>query len=210
MDGLLIGQSIFLPGFAVRKRRHLGSASRQRVGSTRFFCALLDLLTLCKELPRCFSLPAMTHPLIPPILELAASVATELSLEVVNAAVFTHHRPPSLRVDVRNLNGDTSLEDCERMSRALDEALDRTDLIPFAYTLEVSSPGAATTLTTDREFEVFRGFTVSVQLLNPLKGKTELKGQLKDRDDTTIYLTQKGRVINIPRVLAAAVVLDSD
>jgi ribosome maturation factor RimP len=161
-------------------------------------------------MPRCFSGPAMTHPLISPILELAAPVATELGLEVVHAAMFTHHRPPSLRVDVRNLSGETSLEDCERMSRALDEALDSTDLIPFAYTLEVSSPGAATTLTTDREFEVFRGFTVSVQLLNPLKGKTELKGQLKDRDDTTIYLTQKGRVINIPRELAATVVLDSD
>jgi ribosome maturation factor RimP len=152
----------------------------------------------------------MTHPLIPPILELAAPVATELGLEVVNAAMFTHHRPPSLRVDVRNLTGDTSLEDCERMSRALDEALDRQDLIPFAYTLEVSSPGAATSLTTDREFAVFRGFTVLVQLHSPLKDKTAFKGQLKDRDDTTIYLTQKGRVINIPRELVTAVVLDSD
>jgi ribosome maturation factor RimP len=152
----------------------------------------------------------MTHPLIPSILELAAPVAAKLGLEVVNAALYTHHRPPSLRVDVRHASGELSLEDCARMSQALELALDATDLIPHAYTLEVSSPGVATSLTTDREFEVFQGFTVSVKLREPFKGKTEFKGQLQDRDDQTIHLTQKGRIVNIPRELAAEVVLDSD
>jgi ribosome maturation factor RimP len=204
---LPIGQSIFLSGVAFRKRHHYDPYLSKKWEIPAFFalCGAARYLP-----PAVFSCLLMTHPLIPPILELAAPVATELGLEVLTAAMFTHHRPPSLRVDIRNLHGETNLDDCERMSRALDEALDAAELIPFAYTLEVSSPGAATSLTTDREFEVFRGFTVSVHLQEPLKGKTELKGQLKERDDTTIYLTQKGRVVNIPRELVAAVVLDSD
>jgi ribosome maturation factor RimP len=153
---------------------------------------------------------AMTHPLIPQIIELATPVAAELGLEVVSAALYTHHRPPTLQVDIRNANGDTGMADCERMSRALDEALETSELIPHAYTLEISSPGVPTNLTTDREFEVFRGFTVSVQLDPPLKGKSELKGQLKERSATAISLTQKGRTIEIPRDLVQAVILDTD
>ncbi len=152
----------------------------------------------------------MTHPLIPQIIELATPVAAELGLEVVSAALYTHHRPPTLQVDIRNSSGDTGMADCERMSRALDEALETSQLIPHAYILEISSPGVPTNLTTDREFEVFRGFTVSVQLDPPLKGKSELKGQLKERSETAISLTQKGRTIEIPRDLVQAVVLDTD
>jgi ribosome maturation factor RimP len=153
---------------------------------------------------------AMTHPLIPSIIDLAQPVAAELGLTVVTALFYTNERPPILRVDIRSLEAETGLEDCERMSRSLEAALDEAELIPFPYNLEISSPGAANTLTTDREFEVFRGFTISVQLHQPLKGKTAFKGQLKERDDTSIHLTQKGRVVNIPRELVSAVVLDSD
>jgi ribosome maturation factor RimP len=162
-------------------------------------------------LPPPFRCPLdMTHPLIPAIIDLAAPVATELGLAVVTAVFYTNERPPILRVDIRSLAAETGLNDCEQMSRSLEAALDEAELIPFPYNLEISSPGAANTLTTDREFEVFRGFTVSVQLHQPLKGKTAFKGQLKERDDTTLHLTQKGKIVNIPRELVSAVVLDSD
>ncbi len=37
--------------------------------------------------------------------------------------------------------GGITLEDCARVSRSLGTALDVADLIPYRYTLEVSSPG---------------------------------------------------------------------
>ena len=49
-----------------------------------------------------------------------------------------------------------------------------------------------------------------MQLDPPLKGKSELKGQLKERSETAISLTQKGRTIEIPRDLVQAVILDTD
>jgi ribosome maturation factor RimP len=152
----------------------------------------------------------MAHPLIPKITEIANPIAAELGLEVVAVVFHTHERPPSLRVDIRNPSADTGLQDCERMSRALEAALDETDAIPFAYALEVSSPGTSRELTTDREFNAFGGFAVQVTTNQPLDSKTEWQGQLIRRDDTKIYLSQKGRTIEIPRELVSKVYLDDN
>jgi ribosome maturation factor RimP len=152
----------------------------------------------------------MAHPLIPQITEIATPIAAELGLEVVAIVFHTHERPPSLRVDIRNPSTDTGLQDCERMSRALEAALDETDVIPFAYALEVSSPGTSRQLTTDREFNAFGGFAVQVTTNQPLDRKTEWQGQLIRRDDTKIYLSQKGRTIEIPRELVSKVYLDDN
>jgi ribosome maturation factor RimP len=152
----------------------------------------------------------MAHPLIPQITDLATPIATELGLEVVAVMFHTHERPPSLRVDIRNPTADTGLQDCERMSRALEAALDAAEVIPFAYALEVSSPGTSRELTTDREFNAFGGFAVSITANEPVNGKTEWQGQLIRRDDTTIYLSQKGRTIEIPRTAVGKVYLDDN
>ncbi len=151
----------------------------------------------------------MTHPLIPPILELAAPVATELGLELVGAVFQTSKRPPVLRVDIRNPAADTSLDDCERMSRALETQLDASELMPTAYVLEVSSPGTARELATEREFAVFQGFGVAVKTYAPYQGKKEWLGRLQGRDDQHVYLNQKGRTVAIPRQLVAKIQLDA-
>jgi ribosome maturation factor RimP len=143
----------------------------------------------------------MTHPLIPHITELATPVAAALGLDVVGAVFHTHQNPPVLRVDIRNQEQDTSLQDCERMSQALEAVLDESDIIPDAYILEVSSPGISRTLTTDREFISFKGFPVEVTTLEPYKGHTAWTGNLIKREEDTVHLSQKGRAITIPRSL---------
>jgi ribosome maturation factor RimP len=149
----------------------------------------------------------MAHPLIPQILDLAAPVADLLGLEVVAAVFHTHQSPPVLRVDVRNKQDDTGLEDCEQMSRALETALDEAEILPEAYVLEVSSPGISRSLTTDREFISFRGFPAIISTSVPYHGHTEWMGNLIKRDEKAVYLNQKGRSIAIPRDLVASVLL---
>ncbi len=149
----------------------------------------------------------MTHPLIPQIIDLAKPVAENLGLQVVGAVFQTNHRPPVLRVDICNPDNDTSLEDCEKMSRALEMTLDATDLIPDAYVLEISSPGLSGQLTTDRDFISFKGFEVRVETAEPYKGQKEWQGNLVNRDETNVYLNQKGRVISLPRSLVTLVEL---
>lgn len=150
----------------------------------------------------------MTHPLIPQIIDLATPVALDLGLELVGVVFHTNQRPPVLRVDIRNPDSDTSLNDCERMSRALENTLDRADIIPDAYVLEISSPGISRQLMTDRDFISFKGFSVLVNTTAPYDGQQDWTGKLIRRDDTAVYLNQKGRAIAIPRSLISRVQLD--
>jgi ribosome maturation factor RimP len=149
----------------------------------------------------------MTHPLIPQVIDLAAPVAATLGLDVVGAVFHTNQNPPVLRVDVRNLQQDTSLDDCERMSRALEAALDASDLIPDAYVLEISSPGISRSLISDREFISFKGFHVVATTTEPYEGQITWAGQLVRRDDESLYISQKGRAIALPRHLISQVQL---
>ncbi|WP_072623076.1 ribosome maturation factor RimP [Spirulina major] len=150
----------------------------------------------------------MAHPLIPQLLELAAPIAEQLGLEVVGAVFQTSKSPPVLRIDIRNLTGDTGLNDCEQMSRLFEAQLDATDLIPGAYVLELSSPGVSRQLTTDREFTAFQGFAVVVKTYAPYDGKKQWPGRLQRRDSEHLYLSQKGKTIAIPRQAIATVQLD--
>ena len=141
----------------------------------------------------------MVHPVIPQVIELAAPVASGLELEVVNVLFYTNQSPPVLRIDVRNLQQDTSLDDCEQMSRALEARLDETDLIPGAYVLEVSSPGTSRILASDREFIAFRGFEVMISMSEPIDGKDEWVGRLGERTEAFVTLSLKGRTVKLPR-----------
>lgn len=153
------------------------------------------------------ALATMTHPLIAPVLELAEPIAAQLGLELVGAVFHTHQSPPILRVDIRRPAADTSLEDCEQMSEALEAVLDVTDLFPEAYVLEISSPGLSDVLTTDQDFQAFQGFEVVVQLREPHRGRQTWQGKLAQRDAETLYLNLKGRPIALPRPLVEQVTL---
>jgi ribosome maturation factor RimP len=142
----------------------------------------------------------MSHPLIPQIFQIAEEVASPLGLEVVDVVLHTNKNPVVLRVDIRNPDQNTGLDDCERMSRSLEPILDEMDLIPHAYQLEISSPGAERQLQDDREFIAFKGFMVTVTstVTNEEKPKS-WSGHLISRNETHVSISIKGRIVNIPR-----------
>ncbi|MGK7883689.1 MAG: ribosome maturation factor RimP [Crocosphaera sp.] len=140
----------------------------------------------------------MTHPLIPQIIDLATPIVQEMGLEIVDVVFQTNKRPPILRVDIRNPISDTSLNECERVSRALESILDETAILPGAYVLEISSPGISRYLSNERDFIAFKGFEVKVTTNPPYMDKNEWQGRLQGRDEKAVYLNRKGRAIAIP------------
>ncbi|WPF90156.1 ribosome maturation factor RimP [Cyanobacterium aponinum AL20118] len=149
----------------------------------------------------------MTHPLIPSILELAEPLAQKLNLEIANIVFQTNKNPPVLRIDIKSVGGDTSLDDCEKMSRQLEEILDVENTLPSTYVLEISSPGIGNNLESDREFISFKGFPVIVETNTIFKKKNRWEGTLQGRDDQFVYVNCKGKITKIPRDIIQSVQL---
>lgn len=81
-----------------------------------------------------------------------------------------------------------NINDCEAVSRALSDELDRTDFIDDAYILEVSSPGLGRTLKKDKHLRKSLLEEVEVKTYKPIMGKKEFTGILKAFDEDTVTL----------------------
>lgn len=84
--------------------------------------------------------------------------------------------------------GGVDINDCENVSRALSDALDKEDFIAEAYILEVSSPGLGRTLKKDKHFEKSLGEEVEVKTYKPIDNCKEFAGILKAYDDKTVTI----------------------
>lgn len=82
-----------------------------------------------------------------------------------------------------------NIQDCENVSRALSDALDKDDFIEDAYILEVSSPGLGRTLKKDKHLEKSIGSMVEIKTYKPIEKCKEFSGVLKSFDETTITIT---------------------
>ncbi len=105
-----------------------------------------------------------------------------------------------LRIYLYSKDKDVTLDDCENVTRSLNEFLD--ELIPVKYYLEVSSPGLERKFKSDKEFVIFKGRRISLKLREPLEGETEkiFKGEIIDWDDTeglTFFRFDDGQELKI-------------
>lgn len=81
-----------------------------------------------------------------------------------------------------------TVEDCERVSRAIDPLIDAADPIGEAYYLIVSSVGLDHPIKRDRDFERNLGQIVEVRLYAPIDKKKELKGKLVSFDGESFVI----------------------
>ena len=91
-----------------------------------------------------------------------------------------------------------TVDDCERVSRAVSELLDAEDPVPGQYTLEVSSPGLDRPLRTPEHFAPYVGADVFVELAQPLDGRRRFLGPLAAAGAGTIEVEVDGRRFVLP------------
>lgn len=84
--------------------------------------------------------------------------------------------------------GGVDILDCEKVSRALSDVLDREDFIAESYILEVSSPGLGRALKKDKHLQKSLGEEVEIKTYKPVEGSREFSGILKAYDDKTITI----------------------
>ena len=92
-----------------------------------------------------------------------------------------------------------NIQDCEKVSRALSDELDRVDFIPDAYILEVSSPGLGRALKKDKHLSASIGEEVEIKLYKPQDGGKEFSGILESFDAVSVVIREGDRPRNFQR-----------
>ena len=92
-----------------------------------------------------------------------------------------------------------SVDDCARVSRDLSAMLDVEDIVPTAYTLEVSSPGLDRPLRQLRDYRRFEGRRAKLVMREAVDGQTFFKGVLGGVEDTDVLIeSDDGRRHRVP------------
>ena len=115
-----------------------------------------------------------------------------------------------LRAYIDKENGIT-VDDCELVSRALGDLMDKNDFIPDSYILEVSSPGLGRQLKREKHFEKSIGEEVEVKLYKAVNKRKEFVGILTafDQDTLTIELEDSSSIVfNRPDIAIVRLTFD--
>jgi ribosome maturation factor RimP len=92
-----------------------------------------------------------------------------------------------------------SHSDCELVSEQVGTVLDVEDLIPFSYTLEVSSPGLERKLVKESDYTRFGGKLARIQTRIPLRQQKVFRGRLQGLHEGKVRLElPKGDLLEIP------------
>ncbi len=133
------------------------------------------------------------------LIGLIEPLLNQLGYELVELEFAPAHGRGSLRIFIDRPEG-IGIADCERVSREVSALMDVEDPIPFAYALEVSSPGDDRVLRKPAHFERFRGSRVLVELSAPRDGRRRYTGMLQEVSATGVALEVDRQRVELPFV----------
>ncbi len=119
---------------------------------------------------------------------------------------YVRERDWYLRIFV-DKDGGIDLDDCQKISKRLDDILEEKNLFRDAYILEVSSPGLGRQLKKEKDLLREQGKAVDITLYKSISGKKELTGVLTGFSADTIMLDGQ---MEIPRSQIAKICLHID
>jgi ribosome maturation factor RimP len=97
-----------------------------------------------------------------------------------------------------------SIEDCEQVNREIGTILDVEDPLPFAYTLEVSSPGLTRPLRSADDYERFAGRLAKIVVSEAVDNQKAFEGRLRGVESGDVLLeASNGRMHRLPMRLIA-------
>jgi ribosome maturation factor RimP len=129
----------------------------------------------------------------------AARVAASYGLDIFDVQFRREAAGMVLRIQIdrpgpaSTAEDSVSVEDCAAVSRELSAVLDVEDIVPTAYTLEVSSPGLDRPLRTADDFRRFAGRRAKLVMREAVDGQTFLKGRLGGVEGDRVVIDAEDR-----------------
>jgi len=128
------------------------------------------------------------------IQSIASRVAASYGLEIFDVQFRREAHGMVLRIQIdrpgpaATAEDSVSVEDCARVSRDLSAILDVEDVVPSAYTLEVSSPGLDRPLRHADDYRRFAGRRAKLVMRQAVDGQTFFRGTLGGIDDGQVLI----------------------
>ena len=126
------------------------------------------------------SYEAKTEQLIQPLIDAN-------NFELVDVEFVKEGSDWYLRVYI-DKDGGITVDDCELISRAFNEILDREDYISEQYIFEVSSPGLMRPLKKEKDYKRSVGKLIDIKLYKPVDKCKEFTGVLDSYDKDTVTI----------------------
>lgn len=95
--------------------------------------------------------------------------------------------------------GGITIDDCEIVSRAFEEKLDKENFIKDPYVLEVSSPGLTRPLKKEKDFARSIGKLIEIKTYKAINKEKSFTGTLMSYDDDTVTIESDGELLSIER-----------
>jgi ribosome maturation factor RimP len=135
----------------------------------------------------------------------AARVAAGYGLEIFDVQFRREAPGMVLRIQIdrpgpaASAEDSVSVEDCARVSRDLSAILDVEDVVPIAYTLEVSSPGLDRPLRQLDDYRRFAGRRAKIVVRGQVDGQGFFRGTLGGIDGREVLIDgEDGRTHRVP------------
>ena len=138
------------------------------------------------------------------VAKLAEPVVKENGCELWDVEYVREGSEYFLRLYLDKESG-VDINDCERISRAMDPILDEKDPIPTSYHFEVCSAGLERALKRPSDFERFMGSAITVKLYRPRNGLKEIPCVLSGYEDGKITVTAGKETITFEKSEVALV-----
>ena len=132
------------------------------------------------------------------IRQLVAEAVESQGYELVDLELKGAGNNSILRIYIDKPEG-VSHQDCGLVSEQVGTVLDVEDVIPYKYTLEVSSPGLDRKLVKESDYTRFEGKLAKIQTRIPLQHQKVFKGRLRGlRGGSVVLGLPQGNLLEIP------------
>lgn len=138
-----------------------------------------------------------TNPVEERVIALVEPTAEGLGYRLVRVRLMGNRRKRLQIMAERVADGQMSVEDCGRLSRAVSSVLDLEDPIRDEYDLEVSSPGIDRPLMRIEDFERFKGHAAKLETAAMIDGRRRFKGDIAGVSGDAVILNTEGGPVHI-------------
>jgi len=130
--------------------------------------------------------------------QVIAPVLEDLRAELVELDLVRTSGQIIVRLLVDKPGVGINLDECALINRRLGDIVEEQNIIPDRYVLEVSSPGIDRPLKAKNDFARNPGKLVKLFLREPVNGKIEWDGIIRNVTEAEIFVEIEGQAVAVP------------